>query len=481
MKNKILSYTTLLIFVGGLFTSCKKERLELDPYNQLPVDQAFNTPTDFTNAIRGMYKGFVTSGSYTGGEWVILGDLTADNLIRNSSGRGTGANYYFWQYTAEATSGLFGNGYNIIRRANGILTNIGKLTDGTFKNNAEAEALAVRALVHFDIARVYSKIYANSDPNTDLGMPYLTGTDFTLKPSRPTIKVTYDSILSDLTRAYAKINLVNTDASLNTIRLNKAAVAGLLSRVYLHMADWTNTIKWADSSLKYNSNLGSLTSFNGIWTDENETGVLFKVRMTEKDNVTLGVQYEQLTSSGYRSEFGPVYELFTQYAANDVRKAAYFQTSNYNNVPYNHVIKYARRPTGRLNIVDCKVLRVAEVLLSRAEARFKNSDEVGALADLNLLMSNRYTGFTPVVLAGQALLDEIYKQRRLELFGEGDRLFFLKRLNLPVVRPNSGDQANGTGATPPASALNLPAGSTKFQLPIPRTELNANPNMQPNP
>jgi hypothetical protein len=103
----------------------------------------------------------------------------------------------------------------------------------------------------------------------------------------------------------------------------------------------------------------------------------------------------------------------------------------------------------------------------------------GALADLNTLMSNRYTGHVPVTLTGADLLAEIHRQRRLELFAEFDRLFFLKRMNLPVVRPATGDQANGTGAIPPVSARLLPAGSPKFQLPIPISELNANPNLQP--
>lgn len=476
---KIINLIALSSFI--LLSSCKRENLELDPYNSLPTETAFQTPQDFTNALRGVYRGFVFAGSYAGGEWVTMPDLIADNLVRVSSGRGTGATYYFWQYTSEATSGLFGNGYQIIRRANGIIENINKLAAGSFRNNAEGEALAVRAMVHFDIARVYSKIYANSNPNSDLGMPYIKTTDYSILPSRPSIKVTYDNCIADLTDAFGKINTTNTDASLTSIRLNKAAVGALLARVYLHMGDWAKTRDWADSSLKYRSSIGSLANFPNVWTDASEDGVLFKVRMTEKDNVTLGVQYEQLTAQGYRSEFAPTFELYTQYAANDVRRTSYFEQSNYNGVPYNHVIKYARRPTGRLNIVDCKMIRSAEVLISRAEAKYKLNDEAGALADLNQLMAQRYTGFVPVVLAGQALLDEIYKQRRLELFGEGDRLFFLKRLNLPVVRPNSGDQANGTGATPPSTALNLPVGSNLFQLPIPRSELNVNPNMQPNP
>jgi starch-binding outer membrane protein, SusD/RagB family len=480
MKTTFL-YTGLFFLIIAGMNSCKKTNLDLDPYNTLPTDQAFNNANDFLNATRGVYRGFLTSGSYAGGEWVTMPDLIADNLSRVAAGRGTGATYYLWQYTSEGTSGLFSNGYSIIRRANGILENIGKLPAGTDRDNFEAEALAVRAMVHFDIVRVYSKIYSNSNPASDLGMPYITGTDFTLKPSRPSLQVTYDKILADLLAAYPKVRLTNRDASLNSIRIGKAAVAALLSRVYLHMADWANTVKWADSSLKYNSSLGSLTSFPGIWTDDNETGVLFKIRMTEKDNITLGVQYEQLTSSGYRSEFVPAHELFTQYASNDIRKSAYFETSNYLGVPYNHVIKYAKRLTGRLNIVDCKMIRVAEVLLTRAEAKYKLNDEAGALSDINTLMNSRYNGFTNLNISGQVLLDEIYKQRRLELFGEGDRLFFLKRMNLPVVRAGLGDQANGAGATPPSTALTLPVGSNKFQLPIPQSEINANPNMQPNP
>jgi len=480
------------IIYGGLLSSlviassCKKD-LDLQPYNSLEAEDAFNTPSDFTNALNGMYRGFATAGSYTAGEYLVLADLVADNFTRSTSiSRGTGATYYLWQYTSEATSGLWGNGYNIIRRANGIIQNINNLPAGTFRNNAEGEARAARALVHFDISRVYAKIYANSNPTTDLGVPYVTTTDFNIKPARPTLQVTYDSVISDLKIAYDRIALTNAAAGFSRIRLNKAAVAGILSRVYLHMHDWANTRNWADSSLKYNSNPGSLANFPRIWTDETEEGVLFKVRFTEKDNVSVGVQHQQFSSSGYRSEFVPEYTLWQQYTNNDVRKTSYFETSRYpgaSGALYNHIIKYAKRPTGCLNVVDVKVIRVAEVLISRAEARYNLGDEPGALADLNNLMSNRYTGFVPftsATLSGTALRDEIYRQRRLELFAEFDRWFFLKRMNLPIVRPNTGDQANGTGVTPPPNALTLPTTDPRYQrLPIPRAELNANPNLQP--
>jgi hypothetical protein len=477
MKLKNFIYGGLLSSV--VIASCSKKDLQLDPYNALPTETAFNTQQDFTNALRGMYQGFVTAGSYTGGEYLVLADLIADNMTRVAAGRNTGQNYYFWTYTSEATSGLWGNGYGIIRRANGILENVGKLPAGQFRNNAEAEALAVRGFVHFDISRVYSKVFANSNPNSDLGIPYITGTEFTLLPSRPTLKATYDAVIADLTKSFGMINLTNADGGFNRVRLNKAAVAGFLSRVYLHMHDWQKTADWADSSLKYNSNPATLTEFPRIWTDETEAGVLFKVRFTEKDNVSVGVQHQQFSSSGYRSEFVPEFTLWQQYTNNDVRKNAYFETSNYLGAPYNHIIKYAKRPTGRLNVVDVKVIRVAEVLISRAEARYNLGNFTGALADLNTLMSNRYTGHVPVTLTGADLLAEIHRQRRLELFAEFDRLFFLKRMNLPVVRPATGDQANGTGAIPPVSARLLPAGSPKFQLPIPISELNANPNLQP--
>ena len=105
-----------------------------------------------------------------------------------------------------------------------------------------------------------------------------------------------------------------------------------------------------------------------------------------------------------------------------------------------------------------------------------------ALADLNRLRVNRYTGFDAIKATetSTALAEAIDLERRLELAFEGHRFFDLKRRNQPIVRnTKSGDLANGTGITyvKPGFA----ASDTKFQLPIPQSEINANPNIIQNP
>ncbi|MCK7529965.1 MAG: RagB/SusD family nutrient uptake outer membrane protein [Marinilabiliales bacterium] len=69
---------------------------------------------------------------------------------------------------------------------------------------------------------------------------------------------------------------------------------------------------------------------------------------------------------------------------------------------------------------------------------------------LNILRQNRETvpaNYIASANTGQALIDEIMLNRRLELWGEGFRFTDLKRLNLPLSRPT------GTGGGYHTTAL----------------------------
>lgn len=457
--------------------SCKESELDLFPYNQAETSQAFLTQPDITLAVNGMYNGIRASGSYYQGTWNIIADVLSDNVILNITGRQSLKSFYQWQYTGEGTYALFNGGYSIARRANAILENIDAFQDGQFKNNAKGEALAIRAMTYFDMSRIYSKTYLNAGA-TDSTVAYVTSTIATNLPKKEPVKPFYDKVIADLVQASSLINVSN-----GVGRLNKAAVDGLLSRVYLYKGDYTAAAAAATSALGTTPNVTSIANFPLIFRDASESGVLFKIRNTTIDNSnTLGTNYYQTVGGGKRSEYVPDFDFFNSYAANDIRKSTYFETSAYNTVQQNHIIKYAGRTGQPAGVLDAKVIRTAEVLLNRAEARYRQtpSDVVGALSDLNLLKSNRYTGFVNVNLVGQALLDEILKERRFELAFEGDRFFDLKRRNLPVLRnPTKGERADGTG-TPPVFTT-LSASDFKFQLPFPQAELNFNKNFTQNP
>ena len=475
MKAKyIILIAALLPVLGG----CSKSELNLYPYNAAEQEQAYDTEEDMNLAVNGMYYGIRASGSYYNGTWNIVADAMSDNLIISQAGRRSLNDYQKWNLKPGATEyGLFAGGYTMVRRANAILENIDKFPAGPFHDNTKAQALALRGMVYFDMSRVYGKTYTNAS-NDDLTIPYVTTTDKDNLPAKEPVKGFYDKVLADLNQALTLIN-----ASNGTGKLNKAAVAGLLSRVNLYKGDYAAVITAANTALGTSPDLPGIADFPKIWTDQTEKGILFKVINNLVDNVnTQGVNYYQPVKGELKSEYVVEYNFMQLFTNTDIRKSTYIQTSPFSGGMYNNVIKYNGGAGKALGVCDAKVLRTAEVLLNRAEAYYKTGNEAAALADLNLLKTNRYTGFTNINLTGQALLDEIYKERRLELAFEGDRFWDLKRRHLPIQRDGTkGDKADGSGVSYVPTAVTLDANDYRFQLPIPIVETNFNKNLVQNP
>ncbi|MEO6150801.1 MAG: RagB/SusD family nutrient uptake outer membrane protein [Mucilaginibacter sp.] len=474
-KIYIYASLTLLLAVGA----CKKE-LTQNPYNSIPVEQAFNKPDDFTNAVRGAYGALLGAAYYGGqdnGAMVSTADVLADNLILNQSGRKSQLKYYIYKYVAGDTWEMWRYAYKAILRSNYILANINKLPAGEFKDNVQGEALAIRALAHFDLLRLYAKSYTSAT-DADPGVPYVTSTDPTALPSRTPLKQAYGLVVADLAQAEG---LLNEDNGVG--RIHKAAAEALLSRVYLYMGEWQ---KSADEATKViadvpaENDLATTSQFADIWIDATEKDVLFKIKNLDADNTPVGVGYKQSTEEGVIPEYSPDFAFYQLFTDDDVRKDAYIDETEYNGIDYFYISKYTGRSTGNADVVDIKVIRMGEVYLNRAEAYFHLNNQGAALDDLNTLRSNRYTGFDEATAneTGEALSDAIQLQRRLELAFEGSRFFDLKRQNKGIQRSSFGDRADGSGIS--ATVKTLPANSPLFQLPIPQAEINANTNIKQN-
>jgi hypothetical protein len=489
--NLFGSLLIMSLLLTGI-TACRKA-LDKVPYDQVDEANAFVTEQDFTNALRGMYNRMIMTGTtratfgpnnYLGGEdafsWASSPDILADNLVIASLGRRSQQAMYQWTYSANTTTNTWQDAYQVIRLANAILENLENIQDSEldFKSNVEGEALAVRGMAHFDLLRLYAKPLsgAHAASASDPGVPYVTSTDADAMPGRSTARQTYAHVVADLEEAEGLIGEDNGPG-----RLNKAAVSGLLSRVYLYGGEWQKAKNAADRSLAANGDVGSINMFPAIWTDETESGVLFKAIITTIDDIAIGVGYNQPGPSGIRNEYVADYEFYESFGDDDIRKSTYFETNEFQGFPYNSIVKYQGKPGGVASVNDMKYLRVAEVLLNRAEAQYRLGQEAAALADLNMLRSNRYTSFTAGTESGAQLLDAILSERRKELAYEGHRFFDLKRLGLPVQRSNNGDRADGTGPVPQSQYRTLSAGDYRFQLPIPQYEINTNRNIIQNP
>ncbi|MCM1368900.1 MAG: RagB/SusD family nutrient uptake outer membrane protein [Candidatus Amulumruptor caecigallinarius] len=123
-------------------------------------------------------------------------------------------------------------------------------------------------------------------------------------------------------------------------------------------------------------------------------------------------------------------------------------------------------------------MRASEMVLTEAEALYMSGDENGAKAALTELMSKRVSGYT-CKTSGQALLDEIRTNRRVELWGEGFAFTDLKRWNMPRIRrewvagdPTSGNVPPGEGLTSRTTSPSYNNG-WRFTIPLRETQYNS--------
>ena len=334
-------------------------------------------------------------------------------------------------------------------------------------NRIKAQALAIRALAHFDLLRYWVENY---DRNSTLpGIPYITVFDYEQKPARGTVKETYDHIEADLQMARGLLNS-GLDKVINATGkayIDMNGVNAISARMFLYANQLDSAIKY--STLVINAvPLASRTSFPNIWTDASTAEVIWSVSFNAGEG-RIGDPVYFVPNN--RSSYRPNPALVSSYdAVNDVRYSSYFQTRSNRLVMAKYLAKAAQvsRPDG---ITNFKAFRTGEMYLIRAEAyaRKGGASEALGLADLNTLRAARIAGFIPGVETGAALINAIAVERRKELISEGHRWFDLKRTTKTIVRTSC------------SVFCNLAPTDRAWTWPIPIGELNANPNITQNP
>jgi len=119
-------------------------------------------------------------------------------------------------------------------------------------------------------------------------------------------------------------------------------------------------------------------------------------------------------------------------------------------------------------------MRVSEMYLTEAEAAAMQGHTQAAQAALNAVISKRIPGYS-CTLTGDALIQEIRLQRRIELWGEGFNFFDLKRWNLPIVRRawKADDPTSGNIPSYAAGTV-LPTDGNHWVFAMPSTEYEYN-------
>jgi len=475
MKN-IFKKCLIFIFTIGFLTSCESN-LDQIPFNSFGTENAFVSASDFENGIRGVYSTLVTGGLYgagDGGSILSAPDVLADNVTLATVGRLTKRYLHEYTYSVNITmSAMYNNAYSLIFRANQVLE-FAEGFEGENKANIVAEAKALRALAHFHLVSFWGKIPTQSaDANSSLGVAYVIVADPNIEPARNTVGEVYGFIVDDLKDAARDINDTNPEG-----RMGKEAVNLLLSRVYLYMGQWQNSINAAN---QVSTPVAARDGFVGIWDDSTTSndGLIFSIENVNPIlNNSIGVTWSQGIRTSLIAEYVASKELVDLYLEDDIRKEAYiFDAANGGN-DLNGIRKLFGREGQNDGIVDYKIFRAAEASLNKAEAHFRLNQPAQALAALNEVRTRRYLN-PPNGESGNALLGAIKLERRLEFAFEYQRFLDIKRYGESVQRESFGEFADGSG-TPPV-VQTLPAGDIRFQMPIGQTTLDTNPNIIQNP
>ena len=269
-------------------------------------------------------------------------------------------------------------------------------------------------------------------------------------------------------------DLTSNATNLNRNFISKDFVKAFRARMALYREDYATASTLA-SELITSYPLTIRTQYANLWADIPVTGadeVIFRYDYILGDFL-MGSIWASVNSTVSGS---PFYEVSSQLnallAPTDVRRGVIIHpTATADVVP---VGKYRGTGTSaRLN--DVKVFRTSEMYFIRAEAKADAEDFVGVAADLQAVLSRRFTvANTPVVPVPankQAAFAEILKQRRVELAFEGHRYIDMRRLGPKALV----DINRSASDCEQYSACFLSSSDYRFVMPIPVSEIGANP------
>lgn len=478
---------TIIITVLGLMliTSCE-EFLDVKPSNYAASETSITNAADAKVAINGIMRK-MTSSLYYGRNFVIYGDAKGGDFAIRSQGRGLDY-YYSFNHSASSNSGsgFWEQIYNCILQANNLIMNIESLESedkGTpALSDYKAQAMTARALMYFDLVRIYGKPY-NMDKSS-FGVPLvLEPLDAAAQPTRASVEAVYTQILKDLADAAPMLSKNKVNGYINYYA-NKAIEA----RVYLFMDNFTASLAAAEeviNSGKYSPY--SNTAWVGSWATPYGSESVFELAIfpAEGDLTTGSLGYYLLRLGKVTGASG--WFMASDYWIDrmgedptDIRWGIMdFDESS--DTRLGSSLKYVGGTAmagdkASRSAVNVKVVRLSEMYLLAAEAalRLPTPDRVKAANYLNQIRKR-----SPALIPADettVTLDMIIDEKSKEFFAEGLRYFDMLRLNRTI---EFNDEFISPAVVITHRTKTIDRTFFKTILPISQEEMDANPAIKP--
>lgn len=492
----------LIGLVAGLMLvpqSCSQDYLETVPTDQLSASSVFTSTQGAWGALNGIHRSMYiqynssqANGGFAGLYLYI--DFMGNDLVFNTTSSSWYLGAYRWvdHRNENATLVLWWNNlYRVISNANQIINNIDNIQGvEAEKGYIKGQALAYRAWAHFMLVQLFADRYVPGGTNSHAGVPYMNEITF-VGQSRNSVADVYTRINADIDNA---ITLLTGYTRANKSHINKSVAQGIKAQIALVQGDWAGAASAANaarqgvsfmSTAQHSEGYSQVANPEFIWASyvqEDQTLYFysFYAQISHNFNSTIIRTSPKSINA----------DLYNAISATDVRKTFWYPTavaSRLPEVPPSGVrFNYMNSKFKAFSVADGRGdfpwLRVAELYLIEAEALARQSGkEADAKAVLYLLAKNRDPQYVLSANTGQSLINEILIQRRVELWGEGRNWTDLKRLNLPLDRPSATTYGQGKHVQSACTVFTVPAGDKTWTWMIPRSEIDANPNIQQNP
>lgn len=455
MKKNI--FYLIILSAAFILNACSKDFLEIDPRGTVFENNYYKTPAE---AFAGLVAAYDPLGTETGTVYSNkLGPLNSagDECY---AGGGNSTDVPAWQvwnnYTLDPANGIqadfWKRNFTGVYRVNVLIPRLGGAgLDAATQARYTAECKFLRAYYYFDLVRLFGNVPLFTAPVSGDNL-------FTATQAKPA--ETYAQIEKDLNEAIPDLpEYVSSDEN---GRATKYAALALLGKVILFQNNESRMLEAAAifEEVNTSSNYQLLANYGDIFKATNEYNAesIFEIAHTNKQMAGWGawpnfegnVYTQMIGARGYSGPtymagwgFNPIIKDFVDFMKNDPRyphtilnidslkvagvanyEAGYQNTGyfvakyapmaeNYSTIGGDPVINYPG------NVIE---IRLADTYLMEAEALVRGGGDLTKAAYYLNKVRNR-VGLPDAA----ATLDNIYRERRLELATEGHRWFDLVR------------------------------------------------------
>lgn len=439
---------SIYIFIIIVLSSCS-DWLDVRPIGEIDGEDQISTANGFFEILNGAYITMSQTGLY--GKELSFGlvESCAHNHYNNGS---EDKPFYTWNYIGDQQmriDQIWLDAYNTIMNLNFLLDNLEdkqSLFEPDDYLRIKSESMAMRAFLHFDLLRAFSRNYVGNEEQK--AIPYINTYRKNIFPHLTASEV-IEQIFIDLDEAESLImeNETLTGQSIENIvddialdkrryRFNYYAILGLKARIYQYINNKEQASLYAQKVID---------EYGWGWTEESDLNQGYDHNVTFNKECVFMLNVHNLTQDIYQSNFSEarytttggktefardIFEAYTgQVGANDLRYQYTFANDKNGSKAISSKYGY---PIDAETFERLPMIRITEMFLIVAENGIQ-SDFDQSLEIVNDIRAKRKVVKLENTITAEELMNEIVKEFRKETYLEGQVFWLYKRLNKSMI------------------------------------------------